>query len=222
MIRMAPPHPNRSMLERTTACVFFAGLAGLASTSTLGCQLVGGLDELRLGAGATGGGAGSGGNGGGGGGDVASSSSSSSSSSSGVPIMGDISCIGEICPVGIESACCYDDGKSNAVCVNAPPATDGCDTAGGASGYETRIECQLPAHCPPGTVCCGNLETIETTTWYPILGCASTCVWPDTVVCDPMGAMPDEVCPIVNDQGMMRQTKCQVSDFLPTGYAVCR
>lgn len=199
------------------------GLAGAFVLGLLGCQVVGGLEDLRL----ADGGAGGAGNGGETSGSNAgsSSSSSASSTSNGAPIMGDIACGSEICPIGVESACCSDHYKMNSnpfvECINGPPSNDGCNTAGGASGYETRIECQLPAHCPPGTVCCGNIETIlMVATWYPTLSCTTSCIWPDTVVCDSMS--PNNDCPIVNDNGKMVQTACATSELLPPNYTVCK
>lgn len=194
-------------------------MAGILGGFSFGCQIVGGLEELKLAADAVDGGVGGSGNTG-----SSGSSSSSSSSSSGEPIMGDVLCGAGTCPIGPESACCSDHYQLSSdpfvECVMGIAATDGCNTAGGANGYETRIECQLPAHCPKGTVCCGNIETISIMDWYPTLSCQSTCAWPDTVVCDPMNPMND--CPIVNDQGTMVQTMCLASDLLPTGYAVCK
>jgi hypothetical protein len=197
---------------------WLVGLAGILCAS-LGCQVIGGLEELKLDPNAGNGGSGSGGSGGSG-----STSSSSASSSSGVPIMGDIACgEGTICPVGPESACCYDHYKlSNQPyleCVNGSASTDGCNTAGGANGYETRIECQLPTHCATGTVCCGNIETISIVTWYPTLSCTTTCAWPDTVVCDLNSST--NACPMVNNNGTMVQTTCMPSEYLPSVYGVC-
>jgi hypothetical protein len=199
---------------------WWLSLGGILFSSILGCQVVGGLEELKLANDAAGGAGGSGGNG------TSSTGNSSSSvaSSSGAPIMGDVACGGVTCPIGTESACCYDHYKTNSdpylECVNGPAGNDGCNTAGGANGYETRIECQLPAHCAIGTVCCGNIETISIVTWYTTLSCTTTCTWPDTVVCDPMN--PNNVCPVVNDNGTMVQTACAASDILPPGYGVCK
>lgn len=195
----------------------FVGLAGMIAWSIFGCQALGGLEELKL-ANETDGGLG------GSGGGSETNASSSISSSSGIPIMGDVACDADLCPIGPESACCSDHYHTNSdpwvECVTGPPSNDSCNTAGGANGYETRIECQLPSHCPQGTVCCGNTETIAVATWYTTLSCAATCAWPDTVVCDPMDAMSE--CPVVNDNGMMTQTTCQTSDLLPAGYGVCK
>jgi len=216
-----PPRIIEYSTIRTPTAAFVRGLAGIAFFSLIGCQVVGGLEDLRLVSRAADGGAGSGGNG-----STSSSASSSSSvaSSSGAPIMGDIACDGEICPVGTESACCSDQFKINSKpfmeCVNGPPSDDGCNTAGGANGYETRIECQIPAHCPPGTVCCGNFDTILSVNWYSTLSCTTSCTWPDTVVCDPNSSIND--CPVVNIDGKMVQTACTATDLLPLGYAVCK
>jgi hypothetical protein len=208
-------------LMRTLDSVFVLGLAGVAFFGLIGCQFVGGLDDLQLANGNANGGAGGGGNGSS---NSAGNASSSVASSSGVPIMGDLACDATTCPLGPESACCSDHYHTNSPpfveCINGPPSDDGCNTAGGANGYETRIECQIPAHCPPGTICCGNIETVAVLTWYTTLSCAVSCTWPDTVACDPMN--PNNDCPLVNDNGMMVQTTCATSDLLPPSYAVCK
>ncbi len=195
----------------------YVGLAGLIASSVLGCQVIAGLEDLKLANEVDGGIDGSGGSVG------ETSSSSSVSSSSGEPIMGDIACGGTTCPIGLESACCSDHYQTNSSpfveCVTGPPSNDSCNTAGGANGYETRIECQLPSHCPQGTVCCGNIETISVFTWYVTLSCAATCAWPDTVVCDPMNPMN---CPVVDNNSTMVQTVCAASDLLPPEYGVCK
>jgi hypothetical protein len=219
-----PEKPAR-IIERssikTPHSAWLIGLAGILLPGPLACQVVGGLEELRLVEGGT---AGSGGSGGQEIVSVASSTSSASSSSSGTPIMGDVACGMGTCPIGAESACCSDHYQTNSSpfveCVKGPPGNDGCNTAGGANGYETRIKCQIPAHCPTGMVCCGNLDTIAVATWYTTLSCATTCTWPDTIVCDPMN--PNNDCPIVNEAGNARQTICTVSDLLPPGYSVCK
>lgn len=210
-----PAQSHEQLAMKPRLHVWFVGLAGMMVAS-IGCQVVGGLQELKLAPDAGEGGSGVGGASG-------SSSSSSTSSSSGMPIMGDIACGENICPVGIESACCYDHYKTNAEpylqCVNGPADNDGCNTAGGANGYETRIECQLPTHCAAGAVCCGNIETIGPATWYTTLSCATTCTWPDSVVCD-LNSSTHE-CPMVNHNGNMVQTMCMPSEYLPPEYGVC-
>lgn len=194
------------------------GLAGLIVFGLFGCQFVGGLEELVVADNANGGAGGTGGSGVGG-----NSTSSSSSSSSGIVNIADVECGGSLCTVGSQSSCCADHYMTNSdpfiECVKGPPGNDGCRTSGGANGYETRIKCQLPSHCPQGSVCCGNIEAISIMTWFVSLSCTTTCPWPDTIVCDPMS--PTNDCPIVNNNGNMVQTTCQAHELLPTGYFVC-
>lgn len=147
------------------------------------------------------------------------SSSSMASSSSGGPAA-TLVCGDAPCPVGGDNACCYDEHEVNdapqAECVSGPPENDGCNTAQG--GYETRIECQLPEHCPSGTVCCADHNQTQAATWYSTLMCAAECSWPgNRVVCD-----SDDDCPIVTFQGQQVQTVCQSSTLLPDGYKICR
>lgn len=209
------PKTRRAKHEAKALCV---GLAGMIFYGSFGCQILGGLEELVIAGNGNGGAGGTSGTGMGG-----DSVSSSSSSSSGIVVTADVDCGGSICTVGSQSACCSDHYKTNSSpyieCVNGPPGNDGCNTAGGANGYETRIKCQLPSHCPENTLCCGNIETIGVTTWFISLSCATTCIWPDTFACDPMNPM--NVCPMVENDGMMVQTTCQQHALLPTGYFVC-
>jgi len=213
--------PNKPQLRSATAKsrTLGLGLAGMILYGSFGCQVIGGLEDLVVAGNTSGGAGGTGGAGTGG----ESASSSSSSSSSGIIVMADVDCGGSLCTVGSQSACCSDHYQTNSdpfiECVTGPPGNDGCNTAGGANGYETRIKCQLPSHCPTSTVCCGNIETIAVVTWFVSLSCATTCTWPDTIACDPMSPMND--CPVVNNDGMMVQTTCQQHMLLPTGYFVC-
>lgn len=218
-----PPRVSLTLETNPISLALFLGLAWWTIETNIGCQFIGGLDELKLASDAGVGGNDTGGSGGNGSSGT-NSSSSSSSSSSGVPIMGDIACDTTTCPIGDESACCSDHYHTNSQpwieCVTGPPGADGCKTAAGANGYESRIKCQLPTHCAQGTVCCGDIETVSVLTWYVSLSCTAACNWPDTIACDPMNPMND--CPVVNDNGTMRQTTCTASDLLPTGYFVCQ
>src|SRR5262245_29856022 len=72
----------------------------------------------------------------GGGGMSASSSGDMSSSSSGSPASSSSSgggpttilCGATMCPVGNMNACCWDIVTKTAMCVQGPPASDGCNT----------------------------------------------------------------------------------------------
>jgi hypothetical protein len=148
------------------------------------------------------------------------SSSSMASSSSGGPVA-TLACGDMTCPVGGQNACCYDEyelnGAPQAECVSGPPADDNCSAS--QDGYETRIECQLPEHCPADMICCADLKQTQNGNWYSTLACATECTWPgNRVICDPMN--PD--CPLVPFEGQQVQTVCQASNILPDGYSICR
>src|SRR5262245_30606886 len=97
-------------------------------------------------------------------------SSSSVSSSTGT-MEQVVECGGVTCPVGGQNACCWDNYKLNGPpqgeCVKGPPEGDNCNTevTDGNTGLETRIECQIPAHCTMG-VCCGDRIVVNATTVY--------------------------------------------------------
>ncbi|MDI1435269.1 hypothetical protein [Polyangium sorediatum] len=176
------------------------------------------------------GGAGNGGAGQGGAGNGPSSSSSStqSSSSGPMPPVVMVACGDVVCPVSGQSACCWDDSNYNdppqGECVSGPDDNDNCATefgGNGQPGFESRIECQLPEHCPAGTVCCGDLTQTQGGNWYPLLRCAATCTYPQQrVICDPQA--PDTDCPVIQTgQGPVQMT-CQPSTILPDGYNICR
>lgn len=140
------------------------------------------------------------------------------SSSSGPPPDPAVDCNGSSCVIGSET-CCWDtndwNGGPQGECVTGSPFDDGCSTEYffGEMGAETRIECQLPEHCP-GQVCCGHRTIVENgqNDWafYSTTVCESFCGGNDRVLCDPNG--PD-VCP--------GGTSCQPSTLLPPGYFVC-
>ncbi|MDC3956639.1 hypothetical protein [Polyangium jinanense] len=175
------------------------------------------------------GGAGNGGSGQGGAGNASSSSSSVQSSSSGpMPPAVMVACGDVSCAVQGQSACCWDEYDFNdppqGECVSGPDDNDNCSTdfgGNGQPGFESRIECQLPEHCPAGTVCCGDLMQTQNGNWYPLLRCAATCTYPEQrVVCDPQA--PDTDCPVVQTGQGQVQTTCQPSTILPDGYSICR
>lgn len=199
----------------------------LVALGLVGCQAVGGIDDLTL---AT---HGSGGSGSGIGGGSSSASSGSSGSagggggaggSGGAPIVGDIICGASICPIGAGSACCHDEYATNPgpadECVLGPPETDNCNTAAGTTGFEARIECQLPSHCPTGTICCGAHSTSGGKNWYPTVSCQKECSYPFYPACDPNAPM--DTCPLVTDvNGTMFQLTCKQSLILPDGSFMC-
>jgi hypothetical protein len=132
-----------------------------------------------------------------------------------------LACGDTSCPVGGQNACCFDNYKVNpapqAECVSGPVENDNCFT--GQGQFETRIECQLPEHCPAGTVCCGDLNSTQNGNWYSIVRCVAQCPYPGEItLCDP--ASPQ--CPVVMTQNGQVQTVCQQSSILPDGYSVCR
>ena len=189
----------------------------------------GGSGQGGVGNGGSGqGGAGNGGSGQGGAGNGPSSSSSSttqSSSSGPMPPLVMVACGNVECPVDGQNACCWDEYEFSdppqGECVSGPDNNDNCNTEAGQSGFESRIECQLPEHCPAGTVCCGDLTQTQNGNWYPLLRCAATCTYPQQrVVCDPQA--PDTDCPIIQTGGGQVQSTCQPSTILPDGYNICR
>ncbi|MDI1448797.1 hypothetical protein [Polyangium sp. 6x1] len=168
------------------------------------------------------------GQGGAGNGPASSSSSSMQSSSSGPMPVSMVACGDVVCPVGGQAACCWDEYDFNdppqGECVSGPDDADNCETdfgGNGQPGFESRIECQLPEHCPAGTVCCGDLMQTQNGNWYPLLRCAATCDYPaQRVVCDPQA--PDTDCPVIQTGQGPVQTTCQPSTILPDGYNICR
>lgn len=149
-----------------------------------------------------------------------SSSSSMASSSSGGPAAM-VACGDTSCPIGPDQACCYDNYEINpppqGECVTGPVDNDNCST--GTTGRESRIECQLPEHCPSGTVCCGDLNNSQNGNWYGIVRCVAQCPYPGEItLCDPQNPQ----CPVVQTGQGPVQTVCGTSMILPPGYAVCR
>jgi hypothetical protein len=150
----------------------------------------------------------------------AASSVAASSSSTGGGVV-TLDCGGGLqCERGGQKACCWHDYDDPEVgeCVEGPPNNDNCMTDG--QNRETRIECQLPEHCPMGTVCCGEREFGNNTTWYSSVRCLATCLNPDIVLCDQEGEKgPD--CPVVTQGGNQIQTTCKPSTLLPPGFLIC-
>jgi hypothetical protein len=104
--------------------------------------------------------------------------------------------------------------------VDAPADGDGCRTFLAQDGLETRIECQLPAHCSGQGFCCASRVFFNNNnSFYETVSCEPSCEWPDVELCDPND--PATVCPIVNTQNGQQQTTCKESKLLPPGYFVC-
>jgi hypothetical protein len=199
----------------------------LAATAVLGMAAFGGIaacgaEVAVFGAPATvtsSGNSGGGGSGGseGTGGDV---TTGPGSTGSGQPAM--LACGDSSCPVGEDSACCWDDknfhGQPQAECVTGDPDEDNCATSeDNPPGAETRIECQQPSHCEAGEVCCGERHSqMGVGTWYSETVCADDCDWPDIQLCE-----PGYVCPTIETMGGPVQLVCKPSQLLPPGYMVC-
>jgi hypothetical protein len=171
------------------------------------------------------------------------STSSSSSSAGGAPTTSSgsagappemLDCgAGLECPVGEDSACCWDQwgqhGAPLAQCVSGDVPSDGCNTSSqleiGNPGYETRIECQTSKHCEGGDMCCGHrrYSVVLQTSFYQEVVCtpeAECQAGEDTVVlCDTVGST--EGCPMLPTQTEPVQGVCQPSSLLPAGYLVC-
>ncbi len=128
--------------------------------------------------------------------------------------IGYLDCDGELCPVGPQSACCWDRflayGAPQAECVMGTVATDGCQTDEDGGGYETRIECQTDEHCGGTDVCCGVSPGGQQ--YYINTRCMSEgqCLSMDVgrVLCE-----TEFDCPM----GML----CYDSGWLPDGYNFC-
>ncbi|MEJ7729847.1 MAG: hypothetical protein WKG00_11565 [Polyangiaceae bacterium] len=144
--------------------------------------------------------------------------SSAMSSSSGPLPDPPLECGAVDCVLGQES-CCWDanewNGAPQGECVTGGPFTDNCNTdyVFIEAGAETRVECQLPEHCP-GQVCCGHRNVYgqgqETFAYYDITTCQDFCDNDDRILCNPMG--PDD-CP--------SGSSCTPSMLLPPGYSIC-
>jgi hypothetical protein len=212
------------------ACVFAIG----------GCRAVAGLGDLVFegdGHGGTEGGASGGAAGTGGGGTASASSAGGGTGGAGGGAGGQgsgggaggadagapqlVDC-GEAltCEIGVEKACCWRDyaDPESGECVQGPPDNDNCTS--GENGRQTRIECQLPEHCPVGTVCCGVRESLNNNPWYASTMCQADCPFPDIVLCDLDGEQAPD-CPVVISGGQPVQTICKPSQLLPPGYLVC-
>jgi hypothetical protein len=142
--------------------------------------------------------------------------SSAQSSSSGPRPVPPLHCGAQECEFGAES-CCWDAQEWNpgpqGVCVTGGPLDDDCNTDFnfGQFGAETRIECQLPEHCP-GEHCCGHRNVFDAIgfAYYDTTSCEPSCDDPNRILCDPNG--PD-VCPA--------GWSCGESTLLPPGYFIC-
>jgi hypothetical protein len=114
------------------------------------------------------------------------------------------------CPHEMDSACCWYSLLEQGQCIQGPPDPATCNTADEFGGHRTRIECQLPSHCPQGTVCCGDRVPIGSgLVYYANVTCMAQCPSTDRILCDPMNPS----CP--------NGDPCVASMLLPAGYFVC-
>ncbi|AKT39077.1 hypothetical protein [Chondromyces crocatus] len=111
------------------------------------------------------------------------------------------------CPLEGDGACCWRSGQGSGVCIDGPANPATCNTSPGPSNRRTRIECQVPEHCPTGSVCCGTLQG----NYYTQTVCTAQCADPAITLCDPVA--PN--CPA-------SAPDCVSSSLLPPGYYVCR
>jgi hypothetical protein len=88
---------------------------------------------------------------------------------------------------------------------------DGCFTDA-SSGFETRIECQVPEQCANGQSCCGNRLILGNNAYYDLVSCKPACEDPDVRLCNPLAPLAD-ACRIGE--------VCKPSQLLPEGYFVC-
>ncbi|EYF06990.1 hypothetical protein [Chondromyces apiculatus] len=133
---------------------------------------------------------------------------------------GTLDCAGDTCPQGDDSACCWNDGGNQGACIDGPADPQTCNTgATGFDGRRTRIECQLPSHCPADTVCCATRVSLGGNNgYYSQVVCTAEddCEPSDEngslyMLCDPANAN----CPNA-------RPNCAASSLLPTGYNICR
>lgn len=150
---------------------------------------------------------------------AAGTTASSSSGSGGASNM--LDCNGTFCNTSFMGACCWNFSTETGACVQGTTQTDNCVTETVPGGGATRIECQTPAHCPAGTICCGNLIEDASGSHYESLTCQQTCDWPKRVLCDQQGEQAPG-CPVVMTTTGPAQTTCSPSQILPPGYLICR
>jgi hypothetical protein len=139
-----------------------------------------------------------------------------------------LDCGDELCPVGENSACCWDPyqayGQPQATCVTGSIANDQCATLHDSSGIETLITCQTPLQCGASQTCCADRETVQLqnqqVTLYMETSCQTSCNFPDIQLCNDLNSSAD--CPMLPTQGGGSvQGVCQQSQLLPPGYYVC-
>ncbi len=141
---------------------------------------------------------------------------------------------GLTCPVGLNSACCWDQydqyGAPKAECVTGGIDDDMCSTGyDDSAGLETRIECQREDHCGAADVCCARIAQSQIGNVYVALLCTEydACVAPGgndyrgLIVCDTIGST--DGCPMVSTGGggPPVQGVCKDSQLLPDGYNIC-
>ena len=100
------------------------------------------------------------------------------------------------------------DVSSGGYCCLPDQGSPSCHASGnGCAGGETQVECDEPGDCP-GQVCCGTFDGQNS--MYTELVCADSCNGPGSVIiCDGNGDCSG------NDT-------CQSSNYLPSGYTICR
>jgi hypothetical protein len=97
------------------------------------------------------------------------------------------------------------DVSGNGICCLPTMGGAQCITTGSCTGQRYPVTCNEPADCP-GQVCCGDFSINN----YTLLECRSTCIGLGEVI----------ICSSNNDCG--GGDTCQNSQFLPSGYQVCR
>ncbi len=156
---------------------------------------------------------------------VAASTAVSSAASGGNDKL--IDCGEMTCDITAGQACCYDKygfykPQPQTKCVTGDIYNDNCETMQTGWGAATRIECEGPASCGSGEVCCARRKTFfDGNQQYPLydqLTCQKSCNYPDIVVCD-----ANTTCPMLPKQqgGGFVQGVCQQSSLLPKKYLVC-
>jgi hypothetical protein len=130
-------------------------------------------------------------------------------------------CGAEMCPIGTESACCWNRFNVKTRCVEGPLGEDGCEIDPSTDVYDTRIECSDSSQCDE-QICCANRVTVNggQFTYFDTVSCQDACDLPTGVtLCDPTSA--DNICPIVDTATGPVQLICKTSKLLPDGYFAC-
>jgi tRNA A-37 threonylcarbamoyl transferase component Bud32 len=159
---------------------------------------------------------------------VSAIASATATASTAAPALPPLECGNTSCPAAGGGACCWDNalsqGPPQGECVSGSLQADGCaTTARGETvrGFETRIECQVSAHCNAGEVCCARLveRGHKGEPYYEWVKCMPRCEQPLRQLCDDVRSA--EACPRLPSGNRTVAAECKRSTLLPAGYLVC-